>query len=98
MEGKKAQTKTEAATRRQIAIQSKVEHLLSPLKSSANRFLNLQMEETLKKEIADLKIQLARERLNNKRVKLCGSFELLLQLVVLLFVFTFFLLLVSRSL
>ena len=48
----------------------------------------------LEKEIADLKKQVARERLKNKWLKHCDVFELVLLLVLVFCLYTFFLLLV----
>ncbi|POO03983.1 hypothetical protein TorRG33x02_002870 [Trema orientale] len=106
MEGREAQTKNEAL-KSHLAIRcGKAAILLSSLKSSRCRRLNLNQimneedeKEMLKKEIGDLKMKLVEERLRNKRIKLCGFMELLLQLLVLLsLIFTFLLLFVFTSL
>ena len=56
-----------------------------------------QVDETammkVKKEIRELKLKMASERLKIKRIKLWGSFELLLQLAMVFSIFTLFLIL-----
>ena len=40
-------------------------------------------EEELKREIGDLKMEVVRERLRNKRIRLCGLMEVFLEVAVL---------------
>ncbi|RYR49870.1 hypothetical protein HN51_025976 [Arachis hypogaea] len=47
--------------------------------------------EKLKKEMHDLKMELVKERRKNKKMKLCSFMELLLQVLLLLSLWTFFL-------
>nr|XP_011465507.1 PREDICTED: uncharacterized protein LOC105351778 [Fragaria vesca subsp. vesca] len=72
----------------------KVALLLSRLKpSSADRRLTAaadrrdaateEKEEELKREIGDLKMEVVRERLRNKRIRLCGLMEVFLEVAVL---------------
>lgn len=46
----------------------------------------LQEKETMKRIIGDLQVELARERLTTKKLKLSGLMELVLQVAMLLFV------------
>ncbi|PRQ21417.1 hypothetical protein RchiOBHm_Chr7g0239021 [Rosa chinensis] len=86
------QTLTEAeALQSRNAIRSiKVALLLSRLKpSSVDRRLTdhrgaaTEKEEALRREIGDLKMEVVRERLRNKRIRLCGLMELFLEVAVL---------------
>lgn len=43
----------------------------------------IQEKEVLKREIGDLKMEVVRERLRNKRIKLCGLLELSLEVALL---------------
>ncbi|KAJ1381597.1 hypothetical protein SESBI_45019 [Sesbania bispinosa] len=52
---------------------------------------NSEDEEMWKREIQALKIQLLKERLRNKKIKLCALVELLVQLFLLLSLCAFFL-------
>ncbi|BFG19288.1 hypothetical protein CerSpe_055620 [Prunus speciosa] len=107
MEGRETQTKSEGgeALRSRAAIRcAKAALLLSSLKSSPNRSLDTAIDnddilekEILRREIGDLKMEVARERLQNKRIKLCGFLELLLQLVLLLALSTFFFMLAFEN-
>jgi hypothetical protein len=57
-------------------------------------FWNLPQEvELMRREIRELKMELARERLKNRRIKLCGLMEVVLEVTVVLCVSTFFLML-----
>uniref|UniRef100_A0A6N2LWX7 Uncharacterized protein n=1 Tax=Salix viminalis TaxID=40686 RepID=A0A6N2LWX7_SALVM len=49
---------------------------------------------TMVREIGDLKMELVRERLKNKRIKLCGLMEVILQVVTVLSISTFLLVIV----
>lgn len=44
----------------------------------------------VRREIEELKMELARERLKNKKMKLCGLMEMVLQVAVVLSLSTFF--------
>jgi len=46
------------------------------------------------REIGDLKMELARERLKSKRIKLCGLMEVILQVMAVLSISTFLLVIV----
>ncbi|XP_062025180.1 uncharacterized protein LOC133741262 [Rosa rugosa] len=86
-------TEAEALQSRNAIRSIKVALLLSRLKpSSANCRLNAatdhsdaatEKEEALRKEIGDLKMEVVRERLRNKRIRLCGLMELFLEVAVL---------------
>ena len=49
---------------------------------------------TMVREIGDLKMELARERLKIKRIKLCGLMEVILQVMTVLSISTFLLVIV----
>ncbi|CAK9325483.1 unnamed protein product [Citrullus colocynthis] len=83
-----AESKDEAMRSKTAVRCAKAAFLLSSLKSSQNRHLKATVDqqakekEMLRKAVGDLKIELVRERLRNKRIKLCApdsylSFELL---------------------
>ncbi|KAA0038606.1 hypothetical protein IC582_006977 [Cucumis melo] len=91
MENVEAESKDEAMRGSKTAIRcAKAAFLLSSLKSSQNRQLRATAHEQakerkmLRKTVGDLKIQLARERLRNKRIKLCGLMEFVLQLLLVI--------------
>ncbi|KAB2628970.1 hypothetical protein D8674_033765 [Pyrus ussuriensis x Pyrus communis] len=72
--------------------------LLSSLKSSPTRRRDTAIdddddEKEMKKEIGDLKVEVAREQLRNKRIKIFGFLELLL--LELLFAVSVFLLVLT---
>ncbi|KAM1134851.1 hypothetical protein TB2_043926 [Malus domestica] len=85
------------ALRSDVAIRcAKAALLLSSLKSSPARRRDTAVdddddiaEKEMKKEIGDLKVEVARERLRNKRIKIFGFLELLL--LALLFAVSVFL-------
>jgi hypothetical protein len=53
-------------------------------------FWNLPQEvKLMRREIGELKMELARERLKNRRIKLCGLMEVVLEVAVVLCVSTF---------
>jgi hypothetical protein len=54
----------------------------------------LQEKEMMMREIGDLKMELARERLKSKRIKLCGLMEVILQVMAVLSISTFLLVIV----
>ncbi|KGN60336.1 uncharacterized protein LOC105435036 [Cucumis sativus] len=98
MEDVEAETKNEAMRGSKTAIRcAKAAFLLSSLKSSQNRQLRATVHEQAKekkmlgKTVGDLKIQLARERVRNKRIKLCGLMEFVLQLLLVLSLSSLFL-------
>ncbi|ESR47234.1 hypothetical protein CICLE_v10003721mg, partial [Citrus x clementina] len=87
--GKEMETKEEGV-KLQIAIRcAKALNLLSSLR---NRDLKAttndddEEKETMKRIIGDLQVELARERLTTKKLKLSGLMELVLQVAMLLFV------------
>ncbi|WCJ44469.1 hypothetical protein M5689_025135 [Euphorbia peplus] len=72
---------------------AKAASILSSLKSSANRKFKTRIHDDedeeknlmmMVKEIGDLKIKLARERIKSKRIKLCSITEVILQIVLAL--------------
>ncbi|KAM0976726.1 hypothetical protein PS2_019328 [Malus domestica] len=96
------------AMRSDVAIRcAKAAFLLSSLKSSPNRRVRTAIDddddeiaeekEMLKKEIGDLKVTVARERLRNKRIKVCGLLEILLQLALLFAISAFLFMLVIED-
>nr|XP_008373972.2 uncharacterized protein LOC103437133 isoform X3 [Malus domestica] len=93
------------AMRSDVAIRcAKAAFLLSSLKSSPNRRVSTAIDddddeiaEMLKKEIGDLKVTVARERLRNKRIKVCGLLEILLQLALLFAISAFLFMLVIED-
>ncbi|KAM1180545.1 hypothetical protein ACFX13_019943 [Malus domestica] len=112
MEGAGGETQTKngggGAMRSDVAIRcAKAAFLLSSLKSSPNRRVSTAIDddddeiaeekEMLKKEIGDLKVTVARERLRNKRIKVCGLLEILLQLALLFAISTFLFMLVIED-
>lgn len=54
----------------------------------------MQEKEMMMREIGDLKMELARERLKSKRIKLCGLMEVILQVMAVLSISTFLLVIV----
>ncbi|KAB2617113.1 hypothetical protein D8674_013016 [Pyrus ussuriensis x Pyrus communis] len=111
MEGAGGETQTKngggGVVRSDVAIRSaKAALLLSSLKSSPNRRFSTAIDdddeiaeekEMLKKEIGDLKVTVARERLRNKRIKVCGLLEILLQLALLFAISAFLFMLVIED-
>ncbi|KAM2323058.1 hypothetical protein PS1_019933 [Malus domestica] len=112
MEGAGGETQTKngggGAMRSDVAIRcAKAVFLLSSLKSSPNRRVSTAIDddddeiaeekEMLKKEIGDLKVTVARERLRNKRIKVCGLLEVLLQLALLFAISAFLFMLVIED-
>ncbi|GLU16192.1 hypothetical protein SLE2022_326370 [Rubroshorea leprosula] len=81
---------------------AKAAMLLSSLKSSPNYLLEStnndedEEKEMMKREIGHLRLELTRERLKRRRIKLCGLMELILQVVVLM-ISSFFLILAFKS-
>lgn len=59
--------------------------------------INLQEMDLMVKQIGDLKMKLARERTKNKRIKLCGLMEVILQVMMLLCFSTLLLVLAFNS-
>ncbi|XP_044476170.1 uncharacterized protein LOC123203766 [Mangifera indica] len=53
-------------------------------------------KEMLKREIEDLKVEMARERMKTKKINLCSLVEVALQVSVVLFVSSFFLMLAFK--
>ncbi|EEF48499.1 uncharacterized protein LOC112533946 [Ricinus communis] len=95
---------TDEAARSEITRRcAKAAFLLHSLKSSPNRHsktsINGEDEEMdlMVKQIGDLKMKLARERTKNKRIKLCGLMEVILQVMMLLCFSTLLLVLAFNS-
>ncbi|KAK7321180.1 hypothetical protein VNO77_31544 [Canavalia gladiata] len=84
---KKQGVKSETAVRRC----AKAALLLYDLKST-----NSEEQAMWKRQIQDLKIQLLKERFKNSKIKLCAFLELLVQFLLLLSLWTFFLLLLLK--
>ncbi|GAY41622.1 hypothetical protein CUMW_060860 [Citrus unshiu] len=80
----------EEGVKLQIAIRcAKALNLLSSLRNcdlKATTNDDDEEKETMKRIIGDLQVELARERLTTKKLKLSGLMELVLQVAVLLFV------------
>ncbi|MED6187259.1 hypothetical protein PIB30_074727 [Stylosanthes scabra] len=81
--------KFETASLRRCAKAALFLHRLKSPRAVSN---NEEEHEKLKKEMRDLKMELVKERWKNKKMKLCGFMELLLQVLLLLSLWTFFLL------
>ncbi|KAJ6340088.1 hypothetical protein OIU77_007942 [Salix suchowensis] len=101
MEGAEKMESKDEPLKSQVAIRcAKAAILLSKLKSLPNRHLTTSIEEkemlikTMVREIGDFKMELARERLKNKRIKLCGLMEVILQVMTVLSISTFLLVIV----
>ncbi|XP_050207593.1 uncharacterized protein LOC126657014 [Mercurialis annua] len=78
--------------------------LIYSLKSSPNRHFNSSIDrenevekDLLVKEIRDLKMKLAIERIKKNRIKLCSLTEVMIQMTILLSFCTLFLVLVFQS-
>ncbi|KAJ6759704.1 hypothetical protein OIU79_024715 [Salix purpurea] len=105
MKGAKKMESKDERLKSQVAIRcAKAAILLSKLKSSPNRHLTTSIDDqgeekemlikTMVREIGDLKMELARERLKIKRIKLCGLMEVILQVMTVLSISTFLLVIV----
>ncbi|KAG5229962.1 Retrotransposon-derived protein [Salix suchowensis] len=109
MKGAKKMERKDEALKSQVTIRcAKAAILLSSLKSFPNHHLTtsiddqgedkkkseMEMMKTMVREIGDLKMELARERLKNKRIKLCGLMEVILQVMTVLSISTFLLVIV----
>ncbi|KAB1204071.1 hypothetical protein CJ030_MR8G028350 [Morella rubra] len=96
IEGLEMETKHEALKSKMLIRCAKAAFLLSALKSFPNLSMNSttddqdEEEEMVRREIEELKMELARERLKNKKMKLCGLMEMVLQVAVVLSLSTFF--------
>ncbi|KAA8538083.1 hypothetical protein F0562_027691 [Nyssa sinensis] len=98
----------DAALKPKIAVRcAKAAILLSSLKTTKNRCLNStnrredesEESEMLQwKAMEDLRGELARERMKNRRMRLCSVMELLLQITLLLSLWTFCLVLAFKFL
>ncbi|KAM4075129.1 hypothetical protein ACJW30_10G145600 [Castanea mollissima] len=87
-ETKAEMEKKEEALKSRVAIRcAKAALLLSSLKSLPNSTADHHHQE---KKMLELKIELARERLKNKRIKQCALMELVLELALVLSLSTFF--------
>ncbi|KAJ6391513.1 hypothetical protein OIU77_025486 [Salix suchowensis] len=104
MEGAEKMESKDKPLKSQVAIRcAKAAILLSSFKSFPNRHLTTSIEDqgeekemmkTMVREIGDLKMELARERMKNKRIKLCGLMEVILQVMTVLSISTFLLVIV----
>uniref|UniRef100_A0A6N2N3T0 Uncharacterized protein n=1 Tax=Salix viminalis TaxID=40686 RepID=A0A6N2N3T0_SALVM len=102
MKGAKKMESKDERLKAQVAIRcAKAAILLSKLKSFPNRHLTTSIDDqgeekemlikTMVREIGDLKMELVRERLKNKRIKTIGLMEVILQVVTVLSISTFLL-------
>ncbi|XP_021285191.1 uncharacterized protein LOC110417261 [Herrania umbratica] len=96
MEGIEEKTRDEAR-KVQIAIRcAKAALLLSSLKSSVTRVFEAanndedEEKEKMRREIENLRVELVKERLKIKKIKLCGVMELILQLILVMLISSFF--------
>ncbi|KAK9047444.1 hypothetical protein V6N11_053288 [Hibiscus sabdariffa] len=98
MEGTEVEARDEDR-KLQIAVRgAKAALLLSSLKSSVDRVFeaaNNDETETLvmekmRREIESLKVELVKERLKIKKIKFCGSMELILQAILVMMIASFF--------
>ncbi|XP_011016400.1 PREDICTED: uncharacterized protein LOC105119904 [Populus euphratica] len=101
MEGAEKMESKDKPLKSQVAIRcAKAAILLSLLKSFPNRHFTTSIDdqredkEMMMREIGDLKMELARERLKSKRIKLCGLMEVILQVMAVLSISTFLLVIV----
>ncbi|KAG6784275.1 hypothetical protein POTOM_009964 [Populus tomentosa] len=101
MEGAEKMESKDKPLKSQVAIRcAKAAILLSLLKSFPNRHLTTSIDdqreekEMMMREIGDLKMELARERLKSKKIKLCGLMEVILQVMAVLSISTFLLVIV----
>ncbi|CAN4122271.1 unnamed protein product [Withania somnifera] len=87
----------EALIKPKVAIQcAKSTILISSLKNNTNlnfAMINQNNSEKNLKEVEELKMELFKQKLMNKRLQLCSVMELLIQVIVLLSVWTMLLLL-----
>ncbi|KAK4722409.1 hypothetical protein R3W88_012642 [Solanum pinnatisectum] len=84
------------ALKPKVAIQcAKSAILISSLKNTTLDYANLNQNKNEEnwKEAVELKMEIVKEKLKNKRLKLCSVTELLIQAIVLLSVWTLLLLL-----
>ncbi|KAK8580334.1 hypothetical protein V6N13_143445 [Hibiscus sabdariffa] len=98
MEGTEVEARDEDR-KLQIAVRgAKAALLLSSLKSSVDRVFeaanNGETEtlvmEKMRREIESLKVELVKERLKIKKIKFCGSMELILQAILVMMIASFF--------
>eukprot|EP00258_Populus_trichocarpa_P001771 XP_002301051.2 uncharacterized protein LOC7495153 [Populus trichocarpa] len=101
MEGAEKMESKDKPLKSQVAVRcAKAAILLSLLKSFPNRHFTTSIDdqreekEMMMREIGDLKMELARERLKSKRIKLCGLMEVILQVMAVLSISTFLLVIV----
>ncbi|KAK6246062.1 hypothetical protein QQP08_022729 [Theobroma cacao] len=95
MEGIEEKTRDEAR-KLLIAIRcAKAALLLSSLKSSVSRVFEAanndedEEKEKMRREIENLRVELVKERLKIKKIKLCGVMELILQLILVMLISSF---------
>ncbi|KAK3013825.1 hypothetical protein RJ639_009471 [Escallonia herrerae] len=97
MEAKRPESKDESL-KSKIAIRcAKAAILLSSLNRRHSSTINHEDKEVeamlLQREVEDLKVRLVRERAKSKKIRLCSAMELLLQILLLLSLWTFCLML-----
>ncbi|XP_022138206.1 uncharacterized protein LOC111009432 [Momordica charantia] len=103
MEKVEAESRDEAMRSRTAFRCAKAAFVLSSLKSSQNHYLRatvyeiVKEKEKLRKTLGDLKVELARERLRNKRIKLCGLMEFVLQILLVITLSSFFFFIAFKS-
>ncbi|KAJ0086035.1 hypothetical protein Patl1_08519 [Pistacia atlantica] len=89
--------KKDESVRSQVAIRcAKAAILLSSLSNRHSKATindGDEEKEMLKRDMEDLKVEMVRERMKSKKIKLCGLVEVALQVSVVLFVSSFFLML-----
>ncbi|MBA0808340.1 hypothetical protein Gohar_024088 [Gossypium harknessii] len=93
VEGRDKDRKLQIAVRR-----AKAALLLSSLKSSVNRVFEAanndkfktQVKEKMRREIESLRVELVKERLKMKKIKFCGMVDLILQVILVMLISSFF--------
>ncbi|XVF36718.1 hypothetical protein REPUB_Repub19eG0082200 [Reevesia pubescens] len=97
MEGTEGEGRDEDHRKLVIAIRcAKAALLLSSLKSTVNHVFQAanydesEEKEKMRREIGNLRVELVRERVKMKNIKLCGVMELILQLILVMLISSFF--------
>ncbi|MBA0775435.1 hypothetical protein Gotri_010582 [Gossypium trilobum] len=91
VEGRDKDRKLQIAVRR-----AKAALLLSSLKSSVNRVFEaanndkFKVKEKMRREIESLRVELVKERLKMKKIKFCGMVDLILQVILVMLISSFF--------
>ncbi|KAK8691911.1 hypothetical protein V6N13_075403 [Hibiscus sabdariffa] len=82
MEGTEGET-IDGTPKLEIAVRcAKAAILLSSLKSSYNSVFELEEMEKMMREIENLRVALVKERLKIKKIKQCGSIEVILVILI----------------